>query len=161
VSRPAKFQLSPDKIAQLLTSGRNHIADGRIAEARTVFRRAAEACDAYAAFALGATYDPTLLQKLGVRTRALAPDLANARTWYEKAKKLGSAEASDQLELLANLGNLGPSAKAFANTSVGVAASSGTAPTVPLNGTQTRRHQQKAARSDAGLIPWLDLFGRF
>jgi TPR repeat protein len=160
-SRSPKLQLSPDKIAHLLTSGRNYMAAGHLAEARSVFRRAAEACDAYAAFALGATYDPTLLQKLGVRAQAsLAPDLANARTWYEKAKKLGSAEASDQLELLATLENVAPVAKPLANAPDAVATPTGTASLAPSSSV-LHRHQHKAAHSEMGLIPWLDLFGRF
>jgi TPR repeat protein len=160
-SRSPKLQLSPDKIGHLLTSGRNYMAAGHLAEARSVFRRAAEACDAYAAFALGATYDPTLLQKLGVRARAsLQPDLANARTWYEKAKKLGSAEAADQLELLATLENVAPVAKPLANAPDAVATSTGTASLAPSS-SAVRRHQHKAAHSEMGLIPWLDLFGRF
>ena len=65
-SRPAKLRLSADKVARLLATGRTHMAGGRITDARIVFKRAADACDAYAAFALGASYDPTLLQKLGL-----------------------------------------------------------------------------------------------
>jgi TPR repeat protein len=65
-----------------------------------VFQRAAEACDVRAAFALGASYDPIMLQKLGVAL--LDPDVAAARAWYEKAKELGSSEASQELELLSN-----------------------------------------------------------
>jgi hypothetical protein len=47
----------------------------------------AEACDTDAAFALAATYDPTMLRKLG--SRALAPDIAMARAWYEKSGEVG------------------------------------------------------------------------
>jgi hypothetical protein len=99
-TRPAERQLPPGELATLRRRGNEFIANGIIAAARLVFQRAAEACDADAAFALAATYDPTMLQKLG--SRALAPDIATARAWYEKAEKLGSAEASNQLGLLAN-----------------------------------------------------------
>jgi curved DNA-binding protein CbpA len=98
-TRPAERQLPPGELATLRRRGNEFIANGVIAAARLVFQRAAEACDTDAAFALAATYDPTMLRKLG--SRALAPDIAMARAWYEKAEKLGSAEASNQLELLA------------------------------------------------------------
>jgi TPR repeat protein len=74
------------------------MGEGRVSAARLVFQRAAEACDVRAAFALGASYDPIMLQKLGVAL--LDPDVAAARAWYEKAKELGSSEASQELELL-------------------------------------------------------------
>jgi curved DNA-binding protein CbpA len=98
-TRPAERQLPPGELATLRRRGNEFIANGVIAAARLVFQRAAEACDTDAAFALAATYDPTMLRKLG--SPALAPDIATARAWYEKAEKLGSAEASNQLELLA------------------------------------------------------------
>ena len=98
-ARPAERRLPTAELANLRRRGKEFIANGVFAAARLVFQRAAEACDTEAAFALGATYDPIMLQKLGTRT--LAPDIATARAWYEKAKKLGSVEASAQLELLA------------------------------------------------------------
>jgi TPR repeat protein len=50
--------------------------------------------------ALGATYDPIALQKLGVR--GVSADIAMARSWYEKAKEFGSAEGQARLEALAS-----------------------------------------------------------
>ena len=76
------------------------IASGDLAAARLVLRRAAEAGDAHAAMVLAGTYDPTVLDKLGVH--GVVPDLAMARGWYEKAKKLGATEATQRLELLAS-----------------------------------------------------------
>ena len=60
--------------------------------ARIVFLRAAEAGDPNAAVALGATYDPTVLARLGVV--GMAADVEKARSWYQKAESLGSPEAS-------------------------------------------------------------------
>jgi TPR repeat protein len=40
-----------------------------------------------------------LLAKIGVR--GILPDIAKARSWYEKARELGSAEARGRLETLA------------------------------------------------------------
>jgi len=98
-ARSAERRLPAAELAGLRRRGKEFIANGVVAAARLVFQRAAEACDTDAAFALGATYDPIMLQKLGTRT--LTPDIATARAWYERAKKLGSVEASAQLELLA------------------------------------------------------------
>jgi hypothetical protein len=49
---------------------------------------------------LGGTYDPALLEKLSVH--GILPDVAMARSWYEKARKFGSAEAPQRLEMLAS-----------------------------------------------------------
>ena len=73
---------------------------GDVITARIAFQRAAEAGDAQAAVALGATYDPTVLSKLGVV--GISADIAKARSWYEKAEKLGSPDATQRLELLAD-----------------------------------------------------------
>jgi len=99
-ARPASLQLAREETARLLKRGEEFMGEGRVSAARLVFQRAAEACDVRAAFALGASYDPIMLQKLGVAL--LDPDIAAARAWYEKAKELGSSEASQELELLAN-----------------------------------------------------------
>jgi hypothetical protein len=97
---PAIHQLDPDAIAALLTRADALIASGDVAAARLVLRRAADAQDARAAMTLAETYDPVFLEKLGVR--GFVPDLAMARSWYEKARILGSAEAPRRLETLAS-----------------------------------------------------------
>jgi hypothetical protein len=99
-ARPASLRLAREETARLLKRGEEFMGEGRVSAARLVFQRAAEACDVRAAFALGASYDPIMLQKLGVAL--LDPDVAAARAWYEKAKELGSSEASQELELLSN-----------------------------------------------------------
>jgi TPR repeat protein len=65
-----------------------------------LFQRAAETGDAGAAMALGATYDPLFLARLG--TMGMVADVTKARHWYQKAKDFGSQEAPRRLELLAN-----------------------------------------------------------
>ena len=92
--------LDPNEIASSLRRGDALIASGDLAAARLVLRRAADAGDAHAAMTLAETYDPAFLEKLGVH--GVAPDLAMARGWYEKAKKLGATEATQRLELLAS-----------------------------------------------------------
>jgi TPR repeat protein len=76
------------------------IASGDLAAARLVLRRAAAAGDARAAMTLAQTYDPAILEKLGVH--GVVPDLGMARSWYEKARRFGAPEAAAQLEVLAN-----------------------------------------------------------
>jgi TPR repeat protein len=90
----------PNEIAASLRRGDALIASGDFAAARLVLRRAADAGDARAAMTLAETYDPAILEKLGVH--GVVPDLAMARGWYEKAKKLGATEATQRLELLAS-----------------------------------------------------------
>jgi hypothetical protein len=92
--------LEPQVIASLLRRGIALIGTGDVAAARLVLRRAADAGDASAALALAGTFDPASLAKLGVR--GISPDVAQARSWYEKAKQFGSAEASQRLERLAS-----------------------------------------------------------
>jgi TPR repeat protein len=96
----AIHRLDSSEIASSLRRGNDLIASGDLAAARLVLRRAANAGDAHAAMTLAGTYDPVVLEKLGVH--GFVPDVAMARVWYEKAKKFGSAEAPQRLELLAN-----------------------------------------------------------
>ena len=96
----AIHHLDPDVIAALLRRADALIASGDVAAARLVLRRAADAGDAGAAMTLAGTYDPANLAKLGVH--GIVPDVAMARSWYEKARKFGSAEAPQRLEMLAS-----------------------------------------------------------
>ena len=92
--------LDPAEIASALGRGAALIASGDLAAARLVLHRAADAGDARSAMALAETYDPAILEKLGVH--GVVPDLAKARGWYEKAKQFGASEATQRLELLAS-----------------------------------------------------------
>src|SRR5439155_569062 len=84
------------------------IADGKVPSARLVLQRAASAGSAPAALELGGTYDPIILERLGVTAKTemiestvISPDTALARAWYQKAKDLGSVDAPGRLEKLA------------------------------------------------------------
>jgi len=104
--------LSDEEIAALVARGRQLIFAGDTPNARLVLQQAAEAGNATAALELGATYDPIELEKLDARdaifaSRAVSvrnierlPGIAMARTWYQKAKDLGSTEAAERLERL-------------------------------------------------------------
>jgi hypothetical protein len=96
----APHQVDPEEVAMLLDRAKHFIANGDLAAARLVLERAAKSKQAQAAFMLATTYDPAILRELKVY--GFAADVAMARSWYEKAKEFGSAEASRRLELLAN-----------------------------------------------------------
>ena len=96
----ALHRLDPNEIAAALKRADALIASGDLAAARLVLRRAADDGDAEAAIALAGTYDPAVLEKLGVH--GIVPDVVMARAWYEKAKKFGAAEAAQRLEVLAS-----------------------------------------------------------
>ena len=55
---------------------------------------------AAAALALGASYDPVVLSRLGVR--GVDADVGKARAWYQKAKEFGAPDADRRLSTLAN-----------------------------------------------------------
>jgi hypothetical protein len=96
---PRPRALDRDEIATLYRRSEELISQGDIAGGRLLLTRAAEAGDARSALALGATYDPAVLGKLGVL--GVKPDAEKARTWYAKASEFGSAEAVKRLEVLA------------------------------------------------------------
>ena len=93
-------QLDQEEVADLMKRGEAFIAAGDLAAARLVLQRAAEGGDPQATMTLAGTYDPIVLEKLGVQ--GFASDIALARTWYERAKELGSPEALRRLEMLAS-----------------------------------------------------------
>jgi len=97
---PSYRQMEPAEVRILVHQGEQFMAVGDVVSARMVFQRAAETGDAGAAMALGATYDPLILARLG--TVGMIADVSKARQWYQKAKELGSQEAPRRLELLAN-----------------------------------------------------------
>jgi hypothetical protein len=93
-------QLDPEAVKLLMQQGEQFVAAGDLVTARLVFERAAEAGDATAALAMGATYDPTVLAKLGAR--GIGADVVKARNWYQKAQEFGSPEAPHRIDMLAN-----------------------------------------------------------
>ena len=98
VAAPPPRAIGEHQIALWMKRGEEFTAAGDFASARLVFQRAAETGNAKAAFMLAGTYDPAVLDL--IRAMGVAPDIAKARLWYEKAKTLGSPEAARRLELL-------------------------------------------------------------
>ena len=98
----SKSALAPDEIATLIRRGKAFMTDGDVVAARLLLQRAAEAGNAEAALALGASFDPVVIKQagaIGVQT-----DAALARQWYQKAQALGSDAATKQLANLASAG---------------------------------------------------------
>ncbi len=87
------------EISLMVERGRVLFDAGDLAAARLFFRRAANAGDAAAALAMGATYDPDVLSKRFIR--GIEPDAQEARMWYERARELGSPEGPRRIEMLA------------------------------------------------------------
>jgi hypothetical protein len=95
---PVVRNLDPREIASFLSRAQELITAGDLQSARLLLRRAAEAQNARAAFALAQTYDPAVLKQYG----ASAPpaEVATARSWYERARDWGSPDAQRQLDAL-------------------------------------------------------------
>jgi hypothetical protein len=87
-----------EAILKLLDRGRESIKAGNVAVAQKFFERAADRGLAEAALALGATYDPAELAKIGAVGVQANPALA--RKWYERARTLGAADAEARLSRL-------------------------------------------------------------
>ncbi len=98
VAAVATATLDRDEVNAMLVRARNFLSSGDVAAARVVLRRAAASDDPQAALALGGTYDPSVLKKLGIISFHADPALA--RDWYRKAASLGSADAALRLEQL-------------------------------------------------------------
>jgi hypothetical protein len=95
VTPVATKAIDPQEAAVLMERGRELLANGDVASARLAFRRAVEAGRADAARALAMTYDPSYLAEH--KLWGVVGDRTEARTWYERAKELGSTEAERSL----------------------------------------------------------------
>jgi hypothetical protein len=93
-NRPT-VRLDSGELEMLVKRGNEFIANGDLAAARLLLRRGAEAGSAEAALALGATFDPVVMQRLGAI--GTTPDIVQARQWYQRAAELGSNAALQRL----------------------------------------------------------------
>ena len=75
-------------------------AEGDIATARAFLKRAAEAGDARALMALGDTYDPMTLSRLGAI--GIKGDEVAARAYYSRALTAGVGGARERIAALAS-----------------------------------------------------------
>ena len=92
-------RIERSELDAMLARADGFIKSGDLSSARLLLRRAAEAGDVRAAFTLAGTFDPNVLKALGVPDGA--PDLPQARLWYERAAQLGSPDAQRRLQQLA------------------------------------------------------------
>src|SRR5262245_1838558 len=108
--RPNAVTEAPPLLSwEVVRRGLRLLAQGQITDARRLLlhweAQGAER-DAAVALALGTSYDPIELEQLqsAIASPNIVPDLfadiAMARTWYQKAKNLGSIEAEWRLERL-------------------------------------------------------------
>lgn len=94
VPPPKGPQLAPadrDRAVKMLQRGNELIGAKDFSAAQHFYKRAAEIGLPEAAVALARTFDPGELARIGAV--GLQPNPEMARTWYEKARALGSAEA--------------------------------------------------------------------
>ncbi len=87
-----------DRIEELMSYGHKMMAVGYFAGARAYFTRAAEAGSGEAVLALGATYDPAVIT--GIGAQGIKPDFMAAKSWYDRAAKLGVTNRATKLAAL-------------------------------------------------------------
>jgi TPR repeat protein len=81
-------------MSRLIMRGQDFLNQGDFAAARLLFERAADGGSAEAAMALGSTYDPAVIKKLGAV--AVTPDVERALKWYATAADRGSFDAAER-----------------------------------------------------------------
>ena len=86
--------------AVMLARGKDVLLQGGIAAARIIFEELAAHGSAAGALALAQSYDPAYAVKSAAS--APAPDIAEARRWYERAAELGNADARRRLTEIAS-----------------------------------------------------------
>ncbi|HLH48275.1 MAG TPA: hypothetical protein VKV96_02945 [Roseiarcus sp.] len=87
-----------EEARRLCAQGLVDFAQGDIADARAYLQRAAEAGDARALLALGETYDPVTLARIGAR--GIKGDAARARAYYSQALAAGLSDARERMAAL-------------------------------------------------------------
>jgi TPR repeat protein len=94
-TQTAALHLDPAEIAILLKRGQDALNNGDLVAARLLLQRAAAAGSADGALALAQTFDSAVIGRLGAV--GVAADAAKAREWYQKAARLGSGLAAQQV----------------------------------------------------------------
>ena len=96
----ASLSIPIDDGRRLCAEGLVAFAKGDIATARAFLQRAAEDGDARALMALGDTYDPTTLTRLGAV--GIRGDEGTARSYYSRALAAGVGGARERIAALAS-----------------------------------------------------------
>ena len=97
---PEARRMDADELATLMKRAKESLASGDIPSARLLLERAADGQDAGAALMLAQTYDPAVLGTSDVRNITPEPD--KAKSWYQRAAQLGSADAQRRLAQMQN-----------------------------------------------------------
>ena len=97
-TQPASPDLGTVVAAVLLARGNALLETGDVAAARLMYERAASSNSGPAAAALGMTYDPRFLPRIGAQ--GVASDPQQAAIWYRRASDLGVAGAVELLKQL-------------------------------------------------------------
>lgn len=95
--QPEPEPLSAQAEAVLLKRGKALLDQGGIASARVIFAEVAAGGSAAGALALARSYDPDYMPMPRAVALAPAPNLAEARKWYERAAELGNPDARSRL----------------------------------------------------------------
>src|SRR5579875_2514617 len=95
---PARTAADRSERKRLREAGDMRVLEGDIASARLFYERAAAAGDARAALALGNSFNPAFLRRLGVL--GMEGDAAIAARWYRRARALGDPDAEKALKTL-------------------------------------------------------------
>jgi len=97
---PQARRMDADELATLMKRAKESLAAGDIPVARLLLERAADGQDAGAAMLLAQTYDAAVLGTSDVRNITPEPD--KAKSWYQRAAQLGSADAQRRLAQMQN-----------------------------------------------------------
>lgn len=98
-AEPGIRKIDAAEVAAFVKRAQELLAAGDLQSARLLLLRATQARDPGAALALAKTFDPIVLKQSGA-TMPQA-DLAQARSWYQKAEEWGAPDARRQLDALA------------------------------------------------------------
>jgi hypothetical protein len=97
---PQARRMDAEELATLMKRAKESLTAGDIPVARLLLERAADGQDAGAALLLAQTYDAAVLGTSDVRNITPEPD--KAKSWYQRAAQLGSADAQRRLAQMQN-----------------------------------------------------------
>jgi len=93
-------ELSEDAEQAMLDRAEAMLATRDIASARMIYKYLVKRGSGSAAYGLAQTYDPALLDEIGIAGMDAA-DLELAKKWYERAALLGQEDAQERLKVIA------------------------------------------------------------
>jgi hypothetical protein len=97
-AKPAKPYIRTQKENMLYNRAIQQLKKTDVAGARSILEYLASKGDPEAAFALGRSFDPAVLNKMYLQ--GVEPDIEKAREWYLTARKLGNPQAQSHIEAI-------------------------------------------------------------